>query len=302
MSLLIVPSFIALVLKLWVLWYARRRIQENPILLLTIVIMLIWNGAEFLSFSEWRQHFAGDLLLYSYYIGLTLTTGALAHVIGRVFKIQQMAFYTVLWVTCLSCTMLIAIPGLALLGHEEISYSITRIPGPLYPVWQMYIVSVICAMLGALIYGSAQLKELLQRRRCFALLIGLSPLLGTGIVILISMQLGMAINGTMLLSLMSSFFLLTLLYTEQRYNLFRLLSFVPYTPEHALNKRFEQAVARMRQDSYTANSNGLKGPLKELEALCLQMAIYAADGNKTQAARNVGISSATLHRKLPTKP
>jgi DNA-binding protein Fis len=285
----------------WVLWYARKRVQENPILLLTIVLMLIWNGAEFLSFSEWRQHFASDFLLYSYYTGLTLTTGALAHVVAKLFNIEYLAFYIGLWVITLCCTLLVALPGLALLGHAEISYSITRVPGPLYPLWQLYIVSVICVMLGALLYGSVQLEELLQRRRSFALLIGLSPLLGTGIVILISMQLGMAINGTMLLSLMSSFFLLTLLYTEQRYNLFRLLSFVPYTPERELNRRFEQAVNKIRQDSYTATDNGFKEPLKELETLCLQMAVYAADGNKTQAARNIGISSATLHRKLPTK-
>lgn len=298
MSVLILPSFIALVLKVWMIWYARENLKSNPTLPLVILLMLVWNCAEFLSFSTWRSALNPEALLRCYYVGLTLTATAIAQAIMRVLNIQTSAAYITLWAAGFCTTLLVAIPGLALMGVTEISYSITRIPGPLYPVWQLFMLVSLSVVIALLIHGNLHSKDLIARRRTFALMVGLAPLIGMGLSVLLSMQIGYKVNGTLLLSLMSSFFLVTLIYTEQRYRLFKLLSFVPYTPERELNTQFKQATLNLHQGAYT--NAGFKDQLKELETLCLRMAIYAADGNKTQAARNMGISSATLHRKLPS--
>jgi transcriptional regulator of acetoin/glycerol metabolism len=74
-----------------------------------------------------------------------------------------------------------------------------------------------------------------------------------------------------------------------------------------------QVLARLRQDSRSATSSAFGPstwpaaasvglPLRDVETALIQQAVSEAKGNVAQAARALGISRATVYRKLARKP
>ena len=111
--------------------------------------------------------------------------------------------------------------------------------------------------------------------------------------------MGAKINGAVIISLMTSLMLVILIYTEKRYRLFKFLSYVPYTREHELRTRANRLVEQMIDDLFNGESAvNFKDIRSEFETTLIEIAIESTGGNKTHAAKILGIGKATLHRKI----
>ena len=302
MSFFVVPSFCAIMIKAYLLWSGRPNAKKNRALITLLCALLVMNLVEFSSFFLLDRPEAVKLLMHAFYFTAAFAAAAILNLFLDLTGNTKNHLTTFNWVLAAVIAALTLIPGFVIAGVENIGYSFTRIPGAFYNVWSVYIVSTLLFSVILLLNGYSRSNDALQRRRCLAVLIGLFPFVCIAICVTFMLLAGVKINATVLLSCSVIFFLIALIYSEQRLDLFQLLGRVPFTEEYALRSELTDQLRQIELNAFGGSDQpSLKDQIKKIEALYIDLAIVANDGNKTHAAAALGISNATLHRKATRK-
>ncbi|MGI9287186.1 MAG: histidine kinase N-terminal 7TM domain-containing protein [Pseudomonadales bacterium] len=303
MTFYAIPSFCAIIIKAWLLWRGRSTAPENNALILLISALLVMNLVEFSMFmlSDSPREIA-LAVLNLYYFSAAFTAATILNLFLCLTANEAKNLKQFNWALAAIVGSISLIPGVVVAGVEYIGYTFMRVPGTLYVVWAVYIVSTLLFSVYLLLSGYKNNTNTLQRRRCLAVLLGLLPFICTAIGVIFLMIGGIKINATVVLSSAAIFFLVALIYSEQRHGLFKLLASVPFTEEYALRAELANQVRNIESNAFGgADQINFKDQIKKIESLYIDLAIIANDGNKTHAAAALGISNATLHRKATRK-
>lgn len=302
MTLYVIPSFCAILVKAWLLWSEQSRFKANGALVLLLGALLAMNLIEFCSFFVLDRPLEVICLMHGYYFAAVFAAAAtlnlFLHLTGSVANhLTKTNWALAAVVGAMSLT-----PGVVIEGVENIGYTFMRVPGTLYIAWSVYIVSTLLFSVVLLVRGYRRSKDLLQRRRCLAVLIGTLPPICSAIGVIFLMVAGVKINATVVLSIAVIFLLVALIYSEQRYGLFKILASVPFTEEYALRNELATLIRKVESSAFdNTDEPAFKAHIKRIESLYVDLAIIANGGNKTHAAASLGISNATLHRKATRK-
>ena len=119
-----------------------------------------------------------------------------------------------------------------------------------------------------------------------------------------SMSSGVAVNGAVTISVMTTLLVGIVYFSDTRYQLFKLLSRVPATKEFKARRQLLALASQLHEVVLDPGRQAeLQEALKRIEMLGLDIAVASNDGNVSATARNIGVSRATLVRKrtyLPT--
>ena len=298
MTFYAIPSLCAILVTVWLLWWGRSNFSGNSALALLASALLTMNLIEFTTFMllDSPQHL--QWLYHLYYAAGAITAAATVHLFLHLIGKTGLYFISINWLIAAVIAAMSLTPGVIIAGVENIGYTFMRIPGELYTVWAVYIVSTLLFSIVLLAGGYRHSNDLLLRRKCLAVLIAILPAIGCAIVIVCLMVAGVKINATVVLSSAVIFFVVALIYSEQRYDLFKLLARVPFTEEYALRSELANQLRQIECNAFGGNEHAsFKQQIRKIEALYVDLAIVANNGNKTHAAAALGISNATLHRK-----
>ena len=299
MSYLAISSIVALLIKLSLFWVGKSALfRDNWPLALFLIALCVLNFAELMSFASIGNDQLIMSILQTYYAAAVIAAAALfylsLHIIGASTR-HAMASFAV----AITIALLTFVPNVMLAGYESIGYSVTRIPGDFFFILQFYLVGTLILSAGLLLYGAIQSKSSLVNQRSLIMLISTLPLVFFTVILTLALSMGAKINGAVIISLMTSLMLVILIYTEKRYRLFKFLSYIPYTREHELRTRASRLVEQMIDDLFNGESAvKYKDIRSEFEATMIELAIESTGGNKTHAAKILGIGKATLHRKI----
>lgn len=290
----ILPSLSALTIKFLILWYSRNRFSQlNKWVIIFFISLFLLNIAELLIFLtpfDATGH-SYPILVYYYVCSMGSCAGyiALGFVISK--KISPAIEKLIIGAFLVGASMLL-VPGLALNGVESIGYSITRVAGPGYWVVQVLIVASLLIGTGLLIKTGFNRRDITSKRKATAFLVGGFPTIFAILFIVLLMQLGYKVNATVVVSFAINILLLTAIFMEYEYGVFRFLSYVPATDESKITQRALKAMLG------STNGNMVEA-VNTFEQLLIEEALRQSNGNKTQAAERLGISRTTLRRKLP---
>ncbi|MGI9292967.1 MAG: histidine kinase N-terminal 7TM domain-containing protein [Pseudomonadales bacterium] len=302
MTFYAIPSFCAILIKAWLLWRGRSGARKYSALVLLLCALLVMNLVEFSMFMLPDKPREIAWLVHIYYFAATFSAAAILNLFLYMTGDAANNLTKLNWALATVISAVTLIPGVIIAGIENIGYTWMRIPGSFYVMWTVYIVSTLLFSLFLLVSGYKRSRDMLQRRRCLAVLLGLSPFICCAIGVIVLMLLGVKINATLVLSSAVIFFLIALIYSEQRHGLFKILARVPFTEEYALRSELASLVRKIESSAFgSADQLAFKDQIKKIESLYVELAIVANDGNKTHAAAALGISNATLHRKAPRK-
>jgi hypothetical protein len=291
LTLYTLPSVVALAIKLTIFWFGRHSfVSASAWLWMFFIGLFGMNLSELATFYYVTQPGAGFMWLSAYYISALIAfSSLLALSLSNASKLSpsiERAIIIFLGISILPLLM----PGAALSGVKSIGYSITRVAGPYYFIVQLGILIPLISALLVSGYFFCNAGSRLVKRRSQIILIACMPIFISVIVIMLAMQLGYQLNASVILSLMISFTLMVLVYTEQKERQFKFMSMIPTTKEH----QFVQNLTRLITDP----TIGLEQGRDHIEKEMIKEALILMDGNKNKAAAMLGVSRQTLQRKL----
>lgn len=299
MSFLALSSIMALLIKLSLFWVGKASLfKDNQSLALFLVALCALNFSELMLFIFNDNEPILLVVIQAYYAAAVISAAALFNLSMHIIK-RSGPFVAIVSILSLMIAMLTFIPGVIIGGVESIGYSVTRIPGEYFPILQTYLIMTLLCSSGILFFGAVKSDNRVINKRSLIMLISVTPLIFFTVTLTIALSFGFKFNGTVILSAMTSLMLIILIYSEKQYRLFKFLSYVPYTPEHELRTRAGKLVNQAIENLFDRNSNiELKDIRSEFETTLIQLAIESTGGNKTRAAKILGIGKATLHRKI----
>lgn len=296
-------SSFAILVKIGLIIRYRALISSYSVYFKLLFMCFLWlNIFELTSFYFPDANQPAYLLLVSYYVCLLVGIAMVTVISFSAAGLMSRGIGTFVTVTIAATIVLTIIPGYVLNGVKHIGFTITRIPGEQYWVFQISLMIFVISNLMALTYGATRCSDPCRRRKSKALLISLLPIFLLMPIVLLLMQADIPVTGTVFGSFAILLFLFTLTATEAEImrepvsaqgdnRLFRFLSNIPITAEFKLANRVRRAVA-------SKYSNDLEKAVAHYEKTLIQETLNLCEGNKTLAAKLLGVSRTTLRRKI----
>lgn len=307
MTLWVVPSLVAMLAKLILFWVARSSLTSRPAFTLLLVSLFIMNGVEFSSFfrtaSLAPENYDQYLwMMQLYYLAGVGTMVAVADVALSITFKNAYRFRQVNGVLAAIVGVLTIVPGVVIAGIEPLGDLVRRVPGPAMPVWSAYIVGGCIASFACLMWGIKNAHTLLQRRKSCALTLAFLPLLISGGLVALLMSLGYAINGVATLSISTTILVVILYVSDTRYQLYNFLSSVPVTAEYKNWQKLRDLSHQLKEAAaMPERQQDLRALIQDIESASISIAIDANEGNMSKTARHIGVSRATVLRKIQAR-
>ncbi len=297
MELIAIPSVLALTIKIWL--FIKVKFDNRDLLLLLSGLFCL-NLFELISFMPSSTGSQVLFVLQLFYIALIFVVGILLNFCARLSGFDYLTLGYPHYILASGLAITIVFTDSIVAGVQLISYSITRVPGENYWIVQVYVILGFTIALALLLHGSIK-QTPPQNKKCLVILLAFLPMEIGLIVTIILMQLGFKINGTVILSCTTTFFLMVLIHTENKEhlleNLFSVLIKVPFTAERQAYKRVNSQVMHVLGELYDGHNIKLKTHITLIEKEMIETAMQLQASPKN-TAENLGISVSTIERKI----
>lgn len=304
MELILIPSFLAICLKLAIFFrYQRSLTRENIALCIFFVAVFLWNLIELIFLDGNYSDQVNFFLLVCAYCSIIFLVHAFLSIAieyakPRWQKLEQIKLALNLFIGYLVVSVIFDRGMIA--GFEPNGFTLTKIPGERYWIFQIYLLAGVLAALTLLVNGVIKLKDNLDKQRCLAVLLAAVPAAAVGIFVVISQALGAGSTSTIFQSLGFTLMLGVLVYAEEKSRLFKLLTFIPFTRERKLHKKILAQITdciAINDDPSTQQPINLKHMMREFEGLVVEHVLDYYGGNQKRAASALGVSEATVSRR-----
>jgi DNA-binding protein Fis len=261
MATLAIPALIALLFKIVLFvyaWYSPRRDVTTRLFVTLLGLLTIHNLIEVFGFNHFAAHgidYTMERYGYTYFATAILYTAVILHVSLRI-SIDN-------WDRIRRVVPLIYLPVLILegllLGTNKLvagfqlfqDYSILRVPGPLYVLFEVYMLLYALAGLVYLVYGARSSRpSVINRVRNRLWLIALVPFVLLHVYLIVANHFGLAkISSTVSVPIALTFVLIVTTYATHQYRLFDIEFFIPWSKvrkrKTAFYRRIQAAIAEI---------------------------------------------------------
>jgi hypothetical protein len=241
--LIILPAVLALVFKGGIYAYAhfsRTHNLQTRLYLFALFALSVQNIAEISHFHtllvqdqmpdlDVTVFYAASIAALAFFLHLAITIASerpSRHISIGVFTVYL--FAVVLELLLFFTPWLIV--GYTRIGDSLTGYSVTRVPGQLYGIFELYVVGGIASIIGLLILSAYRIGNAYRRSKATVTLIAILPMAITAITVIVSLRLGQRIfNASVLMPLSITFFLVVSAYAIHQHRLFDIEFFIPWS-------------------------------------------------------------------------
>jgi DNA-binding protein Fis len=303
-ELILIPSFVAICLKLAIFFRYQHSLTRNNIALcIFFVAVFLWNLIELIFLDGNYTDQVNFFLLICAYCSIIFLVHAFLSIAIEYSKpqwqrLEQIKLALNLFLGYLVVSVIFDREFIA--GFEPNGFTLTKISGDRYWIFQMYLLAGVLTALALLVKGIAKLRENLDKQRCLAVLLAAVPAAAVGIFVVISQALGTGSTSTIFQSLGFTLMLGVLVYAEEKSRLFKLLTFIPFTRKRKLHKKILAQITdciAINDDPSTQQSINLKQMMREFEGLVVEHVLDYYGGNQKRTASALGVSEATVSRR-----
>lgn len=249
-----IPAFVALLMKLVLIAYALRSPRKNPTTRLFVVLLILFslhNVVEFVGLNYFVAHGLDETMMrfgYAYFAIGILFLAAVLHLSLRLStdhwnQWAPVVLFLYLPVPVLEYLLLGTNKLVA--GFTEYSdYTIIRVPGPLYFLFETYAPLYLLAALAYLIYGARKSRSsFINRIRNRLWLVGLAPLVLLNAYLIVANHFGLAgVSSTVSMPIAITFFLVVAAYATHQYRLFDIEFYIPWSKVRKRKTAFYQRI------------------------------------------------------------
>lgn len=252
------PAVVALLAKGGMFFYARYSKVHNVqtrLYLLFLFSLSIQNLAEVSVFITNTEGDRNLLRLFGtlYFSASILAIALLAHLALTMAAIRCSRRILVgLYLPAVVLEGLLLFPPLLIAGFEPMNYTITRVPGPLYFLFEFYAIGYVCAAAGSFLHGACKHTNRFHRLQNRFLLLGLIPIVAIVVTVISLEHLGFReFNTTATLPFGITFFLAVTAYATHQHRLFDIEFFIPWSKvrkrKTAFYRRIQTLISEIAQ-------------------------------------------------------
>lgn len=294
MSYLFLPAAIALLIKVFILFVAKKKNHRSTFFLPLVCILACHNLCEVLGFFEFSESGSLSFLLNVYYaitafvvFIIYLYSKEISRFKGRF--IDSAAQYVALAVTSI-LSLLILFSDFVIAGDKSIGYIITAVKGDYYFVFQLFILTMIVAIISELVNGYRKADTHITQIQCVISIIALGPLFLVGIITMACLYFGVELSGAVLFPVATTLFLLIMLMSESKHKLTDVRRFVPFSPE---NSTANEIITIF--DRYAYDDIEYREAVGDIEKLLVTYKYQKNGGNASTTAKLMGMPRSSLY-------
>jgi hypothetical protein len=272
--LISLPALIALTLKGGIYAYAHFSKTHNfhtRLYLLALFGFSLQNIAEIAHFYTFIQRGIIPTFEVNVFYGATVAAFAflfhlaLALVFGQQHKTtRSLAAAIYLYAGALEI-MLFFTPWL-IQGYTPIrQYTVTRIPGPLYPAFEFYAFGVCLSLVAILAHGVRRHTSAHKRNRVKIVLMAVLPLTLVLMTVLAALHLGVRVfNAAVTMPIAIAFFLVVTAYATHQYRLFDIQFYIPWSKVRKRKTAFYDRIRAMIAEIVDLGSGSIAQALQRV--------------------------------------
>jgi len=289
-SIVITLAVIALVLKVFVLYKIFKVRENSPLFFclasifcaMNLISLSIVLNVNSVAMAEWaiRPQYVCAMWAATLMCVYAFNAANLAS------KLQRLTIS--LYVIASAFAVAIMLSNYIVSGLTSIGYSLTAIKGEFYLSYLAYVALCFLITVSTLVYGSLRAANDEKRNRCLWALVSLLPIIVIGSILVALLHFEVKINGSGLIPLATSLFLLITLKTEKQHHLTDVRRYLPFSAERKANKELQEIFTK-----YTFNLITYKELKTGIEVLGLRYK-YSKSDNISQIARDVGMGRSTI--------
>ncbi len=299
MNLILLPAFISLILKLFILWTAIKGRKASTVFLSLISIFALHNAIELFALSNLLFLEDSNIthILRPFYI---ITTFCAMYIALHVLTISEMAhkYITVTLVTIATMiSSLILLTDKVIAGDYSIGYSISAFKGEYYWLFAAFILGSLTFSIAALLYKRRTASTQLMATRCTYSFYALIPVFLVGASTIFFKIMDIPINATVIMPMATTLFLFIIIKTESKHQLSDIKPLLPLSLERKTADNFLNML-----DEYVQNSNQdnvYKNLQSKIEREIICYSLKKSNNNITHTAKLMGLKNrSTLYSMI----
>ncbi len=232
------PAMIALLIKASIYWYARKSKTHNyhtRLFLFFLFALSVQNIAEITHFYVLASGVIPEFEVRVYYMASIAAAALLLHLsIALSWKHPSSkvarSFYSLWYLYAGTLIVLMASGDSVIQGFEPIVYTVTRIPGPLFGLLEIFIFSSCGLALVLFSFGTLYQETPHQRAQNALLLTAVLPMIVIVVVVLALLHVGIKwLNASVILPVGITFFLAIAAYAIHHHRIFDIHFYIPWS-------------------------------------------------------------------------
>jgi len=249
----LVPAVLALAFKGGLFLYAYKHRPLNSVTRLYVYLLIALTAQNIVLVTGYPELSRGTVPYFEADVFYVVTTWAIVLILhlAVAMAFHQATVMTVVvvraaYAMALALTLLILNTSWIVSGYEITNYVITRIPGPMYPLWSIYAAGSLLAGVGILVYGALHQATRQKRLKSQLLVLALIPMQLTMMTVLVMLHLGVKwINVSLLSPILITYLLVVTAYATHQHRLFDIQFYIPWSKVRKRKTAFYQRLRAM---------------------------------------------------------
>ena len=295
MSIYIGVAGLALAVKVWVLWRYREAGWQGASWMAFVSSLALFNLSELGVYAAYSFNMPHTNLLAAYYVCCitVMSAGVFYSMDGDKFLSQKIASWLIA-AFGLILSVLFVSTNLMVESYNAGVFPVEAIKGRWFPFFQFYSLASLSCMLGFLVFNYRRCSQAKVQAAYIYSMIGMFVVVAAGVSLTILMMAGVDANGSGLLPITTTVFLLL---TASGRNLdlvgydIRVLD--PYSIEAKARKQLSKI-----HSQYSFDEISLNEAIAMTEKILINHKLDSNNGNKSETARQIKINRKTLYNKL----
>lgn len=294
MTLIMVPAFIALLIKLPLIMVAGSSSRVQPKWFYFVLIFCLQNLSEIAVLVNFSEGTYSDFVIRNFYVcSIAVLAFCLIYVVDSSCSVlfRSLVYCTI--GTAVILSSLIVLSNSVVAGSLPLSYSVTALQGEHYYLFRVFGLSVCAMILSVLIWRYVRSSNQEVRLRAMWTLIALAPPLLITISVIVLMASGYKVNALLFTPIGSTLFLIITLKSAtslEKINDSRRLQ--PCSKEKAAATELLAI-----QSGYLFGKMSHPEAMEKIERALLYYKAKECQGNASKIARSIGIPRSTLYDK-----
>ncbi|MBI5782965.1 MAG: hypothetical protein HZA69_04415, partial [Gammaproteobacteria bacterium] len=258
MAAISIPAFVALLFKLALLAYAGSALKRSPaagLYFLLLLVLALHNLVEFAGLNHFSEHGLTQTMQHYGFAYVALLVPAIALILHISLRLSfndsvfagRSHLLLLIYLPVIPLEYLLWFTDSLVSGFRTFQYTVLRVPGPWYSVFETYVVVYLLASLTNLVYGARGSRTpAIHRTRNRLWLLALAPTLLLLVYLIVANRFGWTkLTSTVYLPLTLTFFLVVTTYATYQYRLFDIELYIPWSKVRARKTAFYNRIRAM---------------------------------------------------------